>query len=84
MGFHSIGLTFPNSHTINQICLTTTNSTCHSSARMEVFDEIDRHENIQVDEYNFIERRTLKLLVYLDQIFPTEQWGQFFTGNQIL
>ena len=43
LGYHAIGLTYPNSDAINQICLTTTDTTCHSRARLEVFDGIDRH-----------------------------------------
>jgi len=83
LGYHSIGLTYPNSDAINQICLTTTDTTCHSRARLEVFDGIDRHNTINVDENNCIERRTLKLLAYLNSAYPTENWGQYYIGNQI-
>lgn len=83
LGYHSIGLTYPNSVAINQICLTTTDPTCHSRARLEVFDGIDRHSEINVDVNNSIERRTLKLLQYLDNTNPTENWGQYYSGDQI-
>ncbi|MBM3919182.1 MAG: T9SS type A sorting domain-containing protein [Sphingomonadales bacterium] len=83
IGYHSIGLTYPNSNAINQICLTTTDTTCHSRARLEVFDGTDRHSDVNVDVNNCIERRTLKLLMYLNTNYPTENWGQFFSGNQI-
>jgi hypothetical protein len=83
LGYHSIGLTYPNSVAINQICLATTDTTCHSRARLEVFDGIDRHNDINVDVNNCIERRTLKLLEYLNTTYPTENWGQYYTGNQI-
>jgi hypothetical protein len=84
LGYHAIGLTYPNSDAINQICLTTTDTTCHSRARLEVFDGIDRHSDVNVDVNNCIERRTLKLLEYLNTTYPTENWGQYYAGNEIL
>lgn len=83
LGYHSIGLTYPNNDAINQICSTSTDTTCHSRARLEVFDGIDRHSAITVDINNCIERRTLKLLEYLNTTYPTENWGQYYSGNQI-
>ncbi len=83
LGYHSIGLTYPNSDAINQICLSSTDTTCHSRARLEVFDGIDRHSAINIDTNNCIETRTLKLLRYLNNTYPTENWGQYYTGNQI-
>ena len=83
LGYHSIGLTYPNNDAINQICLTTTDTTCHSRARLEVFDGIDRHSDLNVDVNNCIERRTLMLLKYLNTTYPAENWGQYYSGNQI-
>ncbi|MGY6562628.1 MAG: T9SS type A sorting domain-containing protein [Luteibaculaceae bacterium] len=83
LGYHAIGLTYPNGVAINQICLTTTDTTCHSRARLEIFDGIDRHFDISVDEHNSIARRTRKLLEYLDTNFPAEHWGQFLVGNEV-
>lgn len=84
LGYHSIGLTYPNSDAINMICLTTTDTTCHSRARLEVFDGMDRHPALNVDTINCIERRTLKLLQYLEASYPSENWGQYYSGDQIL
>ncbi len=83
IGYHSIGLTYPNFDAINSICLSTMDTTCHSRARLEIFDGIDRHNQVNVDANNCIERRTLKLLQYLNNNFPSENWGQYFSGNQI-
>ncbi len=84
LGYHSIGLTYPNDEAINQICLTSTDTTCHSRARLEIFDGIDRHSEVNVDEYNCIERRVLKLLEFLDDESPNENWGQFISEGEIL
>ncbi len=83
LGYHSIGLTYPNNLLINSICATSIDTTCHSRARLEVFDGIDRHDDIDVDTNNCIKQRTLKLLQYLQNNYPTENWGQYLTNNQI-
>ena len=84
LGYHAIGLTYPNSDAINSICQSSTDTTCHSRARLEVFDGTDRHSSINVDVNNCIERRTLKLLQYLNTTFPSENWAQYFSGSQVL
>ncbi|MFN3916461.1 MAG: BPSS1187 family protein [Flavobacteriales bacterium] len=84
LGYHSVGLTYPNGVVINSLCAFSADTTCHSRARLEIFDGQDRHNGISVDEYNSIERRTLKLLEYLHQTYPTENWGQYLSGNDIL
>ena len=84
LGYHAIGLTYPNADAINSICQSSTDTTCHSRARLEVFDGVDRHSGLSVDTNNCIERRTLRLLQYLNTAFPTENWGQYFSGNDIL
>lgn len=83
LGYHAIGLTYPNADAINQICLSTTDTSCHSRARLEVFDGTDRHSSVNVDSNNCIERRTLKLLQYLETTYPQENWGQYYSSNQI-
>lgn len=83
LGYHAIGLTYPNSEAINQICLASTDTTCHSRARLEVFDGVDRHADVNVDVNNCIERRALRLLQYLSSHYPSENWGQYYIGNQI-
>lgn len=83
LGYHSIGLTYPNADAINAICLTTTDTTCHSRARLEVFDGIDRHPDLNVDTNNCIKRRTVALLQYLAVKYPSENWGQYYSGDHI-
>jgi hypothetical protein len=83
LGYHAIGLCYPNSEAINSLCLTSTDTTCHSRARLEVIDGIDRHSGVNVDANNCIQRRTLKLLHYLHAAFPSEGWSTYFTGDSI-
>jgi hypothetical protein len=84
IGYHSIGLTYPNSVAINSICSSTLDTTCHSSARYEVFDGIDRTTSFIVDTNNCIQKRVIKLLQYLQLQYPTENWGQYYVGNTIV
>ena len=84
LGYHAISLTYPSDVSINQLCVNVADTTCHSRARMEVFDGLDRHPGLAVDSFNCIRRRTLKLLQHLNAAFPAESWGQFYQGNTIL
>ena len=83
LGYHSIGLTYPNSRAINSatVCGLTLDTTCHQRAREEVIDGTDRHSTIEVDRTNCIENRLIKLLQYLDSNFPTEGWDQYLTST---
>jgi hypothetical protein len=83
LGYHSIGLSYPNTLMINSTCATSTDTSCHSRARLEVFDGVDRHIDITVDSNNCIKRRTLKLLQYLHSRYPLENWDLYYTGTQI-
>lgn len=83
LGYHSIALNYENTIAINELCINEADTTCHSRARMEVFDGIDRHPDIMVDSVNSIKTRTLKLLQYLNSSFPFENWNLYFTGNEV-
>lgn len=83
LGYHSIGLTYSNSLAINELCLNIADTTCHSRARLEIFDGIDRHEDIDVDSINSIEHRTLMLLKHLSNNYPFENWDFYFSGNEV-
>lgn len=83
LGYHAIGLTYPNDIAINELCAGTTDITCHGRARQEVFDGIDRHPDITVDQNNCIQRRTQKLLQYLAANYPGENWNQYMNGDNI-
>jgi Secretion system C-terminal sorting domain len=84
LGYHAIGLTYPNPVQINQLCAPSVDTTCHGLARYEVFDGVDRSTLLSVDSNNCIQNRTIKLLKYLNVQFPTENWSQYYIGNTIL
>lgn len=84
LGYHAIGLTYPNEKAINVVCALTLDTTCHSRARLEIFDGEDRHNNIEVDVDNSIQTRIIKLLQYLEEQYPSENWGQYLEGDAIV
>lgn len=84
LGYHTIGLNYPNPLPINVICGISSDTTCHGRARQEVIDGIDRHLAVNVSPPNSIENRLIKALQYLDNEFPNENWNQFWSGDSTI
>jgi Secretion system C-terminal sorting domain len=86
LGFHSIGLTYPNDVTINgtDVCGSSTDTSCYRKARLEVLTGQDLTTKLDVNRANSIENRLIKLLKYLNQQSPTQGWGQYLNGDNIL
>jgi hypothetical protein len=82
MGFHSIGLMYPNGTAGNPLCSGTGDITCHSRLRREIVDGIDRHPSVAVNPANSIINRLYKLLVYLKNKYPTQNWSQYILNGQ--
>jgi hypothetical protein len=84
LGFHTIGLRYPNAIAINEICTPTLDTTCHRRARLEVLDGTDRHPTIAVNRTNSVENRLIKLLKYLRTNYPAENWQQYLTNDSVI
>ena len=82
LGFHSIGLMYDNRVAGNPLCSATGDVTCHSRARREVIDGIDRHPKVSVNASNSVINRLYKLLVYLNSKHPTQGWGQYMLNGK--
>lgn len=82
LGFHSIGLMYDNLVAGNPLCKATGDITCHSRARREVIDGIDRHVGVNVNTANSVINRLTKLLVYLNKTRPTQGWGQYLLNGK--
>lgn len=76
-GYHAIVLMYPNQPFISNICSESSDLHCYYKTRMEVIDGIDRTSAIDVNRANSIENRLIKLLHYLDDNHPSENWGQY-------
>ncbi len=56
---------------------------CARDARAEILDGLGESTVVNVDEANSIYNRLSKLLMYLDQHFPTEGWSQFLDAGGV-
>ncbi|MCS6936567.1 MAG: carboxylesterase family protein [Candidatus Bipolaricaulota bacterium] len=80
LGFHAIGLNYPNDQPVNGPTLcggTNTDLDCYAKVRLEIKDGIDRTPLLNITRANSIENRLIKLLIYLHTRFPNEGWGQY-------
>jgi hypothetical protein len=83
MGYHAIGLMYPNSSDLYTAAGTNPDLTAFGKGRKEIFQGTDEVTGISVNATNCIKNRLLKLLVYLDYHYPNQHWGQYFTNNNI-
>ncbi len=81
LGFHSIGLMYPNVPTVGSFCTSSLDANCFEDVRREIIEGIDFSPSITINSNESILNRVKKLIVYLDNNFPTENWGQFLDGN---
>lgn len=84
LGFHAVTLTYPSELSVNDLCSQTTDLDCYGKIRLEIKDGVDRTNLISVSRANSIENRLIKLLIYLRNSAPDENWGQFLVNdNQV-
>ncbi|MFN4083874.1 MAG: T9SS type A sorting domain-containing protein [Bacteroidia bacterium] len=81
LGFHSIGLMYPNVPTMASICSNSSDPFCYENARREIIEGIDYSPNISIGANECILSRVKNLLIYLHNNFPTENWGQYLDLN---
>ena len=81
MGYHSIGLCYPNSWSMLGKCGYCADTNCHYNLRREVFYGINYSDSVDVDSVNCIKNRIIRLLEYLDIIYPNDNWGQYLDNN---
>jgi hypothetical protein len=86
LGFHGLGLMYPNATPINQLVAVNDplNPEAALLARLEVIDGADRVSYLEVNRTNCIENRLLKALQYLDATRPSMGWDSYFAGDTIL
>ncbi|MCI0749135.1 MAG: Ig-like domain-containing protein, partial [Nevskiales bacterium] len=95
-GLHVIGLVYPNDLSINHdLCVNSQAppglslaelnkwlDDCKENVRVETITGQDATPSVDVDRANSIENRLIKLLEYLDQQYPSEEWDIYLTGGQ--
>jgi hypothetical protein len=80
-GYLTIGLDYPDSEAAT-IC--GRDLACFGEFRQEVFDGTDASPKIDVAPVNSIKHRLVALLRYLDAQSPTEGWGAFVSGDDVV
>lgn len=84
MGYHAIGLTYPNNSDIYTASGSSGNLNDFGNCRQEIFDGIDHASGVSVDGNNAIQSRLIKLLQYLQQQHPSQNWGQYLSGDEVI
>jgi hypothetical protein len=81
LGFHSIGLMYPNIPTVGSICAGASDAFCFENVRREIIEGMDYSSNISINSTECVLNRLKKLLMYLNANYPGENWGQYLTTN---
>jgi len=85
LGYHAVGLSYENLESLNiEICPGTQDPTCHGRARREIWLGEDLHDSVDVDVPNSILNRFTKLLIYLSEEYPDDNWNQFLTPSNYI
>ena len=83
MGYHTIGLMYPNSTDIYNNSSNNTDNTQFGKCRLEAFEGVNHTSGVTIDATNCIKNRLVKLLNYLQTQNPSQNWQQFLTGSNI-
>jgi len=82
LGFHAVNLAYPTDDAVNTLCGgANTDLDCYGNVRLEIKDGVDRSNLVSVNRANSIENRLIKLLIYLRNTAPNQDWGQFLLDD---
>lgn len=84
LGFHSIGLMYPNAPTIGSLCSNSSDSSCFENVRREIIEGFDYSNRISIPQNESILNRLKKLLIYLHNNYPSDNWNQYLNNNNQL
>jgi hypothetical protein len=83
LGYHAIGLMYPNSSDIYSWSGTNPDNTQFGKCRQEIFDGTNQTLGVTVDANNCIKGRLYALLQYLASRYPTLNFQQFINGTDV-
>lgn len=83
LGYHAIGLMYPNSTDIYTAASNSADNNEFGRCRQEIFDGSNQTNGVSVDTNNCIKSRLYKLLYYLQQQHPDQNWGQYLLNGSI-
>ena len=82
-GFHVLSLKYPNGITAQGACGDNPDSNCYLNFRKEIIEGEDFSPEVSVDLPNSIYNRLIKLLKYLNNNYPAQNWDNYFSGENI-
>lgn len=82
-GYHVIVLKYQNDVAAKTACSNSLVANCYENFRQEILTGTDVSTEVAVDSTNSIVNRLEKLFLYLDQNYPSENWGQYMKNAQI-
>ncbi len=83
-GFDVIGLNYPNSISMAELCNGTTDLKCHEKGRKEIILGEDLHHELEINFTNSIHNRIDKLLDYLVKNRTNENWSTYYINKGVI
>lgn len=83
MGYHAIGLMYPNGSDLYTAAATNPDLTAFGRGRKEIYQGTDELLGVSVNPTNSIKNRLYKLLVYLNDRYPNQHWSQYLQSNAV-
>lgn len=84
LGFHAMSIAYPNNVAVQSACGNSADEDCHWNFRQEICYGTPLSNNVNNDSLNCLSSRIYKLLAYLDVNFPSQNWGQYIDGEEIV
>lgn len=78
-GYHSIGIDYNNNQTLKALCQNSNDANCSANALNEYLTGENTSGEVQVSEAESFENRISKMLLYLHDEYPNDNWGQYLT-----
>jgi hypothetical protein len=83
LGYHAIDVAYPDTPEVATVCKNSPDSLCYALYRQQkCFGTPVSTAN--VDTLNSIVMRAYNLVAYLDSVYPTQGWGQYISGGQLV
>jgi len=84
LGYRVVSIDFPNEYTVNDYCEDTSSSgTCYQDVRNETLTGADSSSLVSISISESILNRFIKMLIYLQENYPSGSWSQFYNGTNI-
>lgn len=82
-GYHAIGLSYPNLEAVGVLCADDVDPDCFWDVRREVITGLNTSARLTVIPANAVINRLEKLLRHLQNLYPSEGWGQYLAGGSV-